>query len=66
MADVKDYMVSHPSNCHLRIYSGAGSSTDSFDRVQRWGCERCRETGRGNLRDLDRQTVRGHGLDNHL
>jgi hypothetical protein len=66
MAGVEDYMVSHPSNCRLHIYSGAGSSTDSFDRAQRRGYERCRKTGHGNLHDLDRQTARGHGLGNHL
>jgi len=64
-ADVEGCMVLHPSDWCLRIYSGAGSSTDS-DPAQRRGCERCRKTGRDNLRDLDHHTARGRAIGNYL
>ena len=67
-ADVGGCKVSLPSDWgRPRICSGAGSSTDSFDRAApRQGSERCREIGRGNLRDLDhRHIARGHGIGNH-
>jgi len=68
MADEEDCTAAHLSDRHRHIYFVVGSSTDSFvPRVQQHqGRERCRKTGRGNLRDPDHQIARGHATGNRL
>jgi hypothetical protein len=51
---------------HSRIYFGAGSLTDSFERARTPGCEVCHETGHGNFRDHDRRNAHGHETGNSL